>query len=43
MCFSNLQIVILNFFRYVLQEMLDTEKDYVNDLGLVVEVTLVVI
>ena len=29
------------FFRYVMQELVETERDYVKDLGLVVEVSVV--
>jgi len=31
--------VTMSAFRYVMQELIDTERDYVRDLGLIVEVS----
>ena len=31
--------VMMSAFRYVMQELIDTERDYVRDLGLIVEVS----
>jgi hypothetical protein len=32
--------MLLYNFRFVMQELLDTEKDYVKDLGLIIEVCI---